>query len=213
MRHAGRHDGEEFGFREPGEERLDGQRGFRLPHEDAGCHVERFRAAHPHDLLHPNGHGFHDELHHAKVIQDGEKGGDEDDDRQHLEGENHAERAALGAERAEQKLAAHLGVVQHGVHAIADPLEDQAEVRLQHQHREGKLQTHAPQNQAELDFFLMSGEQPRDSQDDGESQETREPPHYPTTSRMSSRSSGFCEETWNASSTISAASSTRSSLV
>src|ERR1035441_314782 len=68
-------------------------------------------------------------------------------------------------------------------------------------------------NQAELNLLLVGGEQPRDSQDYGEAQETREPPHSPTTSRMSSRSSGFCEETWNAPSTQPAASSTRSSLV
>ena len=82
-------------------------------------------------------------------------------------------RAALRAQRSEQKLAAHFGKLQHGVHAIADALKDQAEVRLQHQHREGELQAHAPSNKAEFDFLLVCREQPRDSQDYNEPQESR----------------------------------------
>ena len=48
-----------------GDERLDGQRRFRLPHEDAGGNVERFGSANAHDLLHRYGHRAHDVLHDA----------------------------------------------------------------------------------------------------------------------------------------------------
>ena len=43
------------------------------------------------------------------------------------------------------KLAARLGVIQHGVHAVADALEDLAEIGLQHQQRESELQAQAPE--------------------------------------------------------------------
>ena len=47
----------------PGDERPDGQRRFRLPHEDAGRDVQRFRAARAHDLLHHDREGLHHPLH------------------------------------------------------------------------------------------------------------------------------------------------------
>ena len=75
----------------PREERPDGERRFGLAHEDAGRHVERFGAARAHHLLHHDGHAAHHPLHDAQVVENGEKRGDEDDDGQHLEGEDHAE--------------------------------------------------------------------------------------------------------------------------
>ena len=47
---------------------------------------------------------LHDPLHHAQVIQDGEERRDEDDDRQHLEGEDHAKGARLDAQGAEDEI-------------------------------------------------------------------------------------------------------------
>ena len=89
------------------------KRGLRLSHEDAGGDVQRFRAAHAHHLLHPDRHALHDPLHDAEVIKDGEERGDEDDDRQHLEGENHAERSAALAQRvAEDERRAGFGVAR-----------------------------------------------------------------------------------------------------
>ena len=45
------------------------------------------------------------------------------------------------------KLAAGLGVLEHGVHADADGLKHLAEIRLQHQEGEGELQAQAPGQQ------------------------------------------------------------------
>jgi len=55
------------------DERADGQRRFGLPHENAGRHVQRFRPAGPHHLLHHDRHAAHDPLHDAQVIKDRQK--------------------------------------------------------------------------------------------------------------------------------------------
>ena len=70
------------------QKRADGERSFRLAHEDAGGDVERFRAAGAHDVRHDPGDGANDELHDADVIEKREKRGDEDDRGQHLERKN-----------------------------------------------------------------------------------------------------------------------------
>ena len=88
VRHAADHDGEQFGLRQPGEKRPDGQRRFRLPHEDAGRDIQRFRAACAHDLLHPDRNAFTIHCMIAEIVEDREERRDEDDDRQNLEGEN-----------------------------------------------------------------------------------------------------------------------------
>src|ERR1019366_4647383 len=213
VRHAAGHDGKQFGLGHAREKGLDGERSFRLAHEDAGRHVQRLRAADTHHFLHGDGHDFDHALHEAQVVQNREERGDEDDDGQHLEGEHETDRGIIGAQLPEYERAAGFGVAEHRGHTLADDAQNLTRRRLQYDDREGELQADAPQNQAELDIFLVRREQPRDSQDYGQAQETREPAHYPTTSKMSSRSPGFCEEMWKASSTISAASSTRSSLV
>ena len=117
-----------------------------------------FGAARAHDLLHAHGHALDDHLHHAEVIEDGEEGGDEDDDGQHLKGEDHAEGAGLRAQRAEDELAACFGVFEQRVDGDAGGLEDLAEVGLQHQEGEGELQAQAPEEQARLISFRWSEE-------------------------------------------------------
>ena len=117
---------------------------------------------------------LHDPLHDAEVVEDGEKRGDEDDDGQHLEGEDHAERSGLRCPAwPKTKLAARFGIAQHGVDARADGLKDLAEIGLQHQQREGELQAQAPGDDAQLDGALVGGEQPGDRQDGDQAQEAR----------------------------------------
>ena len=136
---------------------------------------------------------LHHPLHDSEVVENREEGGDEDDDGQNLKREHHAElRGGIGAQRvSEHEPAARRGVAQHGGHARADHLENPAETGLQHQHREGELQAETPGQDAQLDGALVRGHQPGERHDDGEAQHPGETPHQPTTSRMSSRSSGF----------------------
>ena len=78
-------------LRQSGQERPDGQRRFRLAHEDAGGDAGRFGAAGAHDPLHHHSHAANEHLHHAELVQHGKQRRDEDDDRQYLEREHHAE--------------------------------------------------------------------------------------------------------------------------
>ena len=101
-----------------GQERTNGQRRFGLPHEDAGGDVHGFRAAGAHHPLHHHGHGAHQHLHDAQVVQDAEQRRDEDDDGQHLKREDGAEHVAGRAQLvAEDELAAFGGVIQQMVHS------------------------------------------------------------------------------------------------
>ena len=111
MRHAAGHDRHQLTARRAREERPDGERGFRLAHEDAGGYVHAFSAGDAHGLEHDPRHGANDDLHEADVIENREEGGDENNGGQHLEGEDGAgggrddltERAGVGkAELAEQ---------------------------------------------------------------------------------------------------------------
>src|SRR5204863_6636110 len=102
---------------------------------------------------------------------------DEEPDGQHLKREDHAVRAALHSQRPEEKAATLLGVLEHRVDPVADPLKDLAEIRLEHQQRERNLQSHSPRDEPELDRAAICGEQERDPQDYRETEEPRESRH------------------------------------
>ena len=87
--------------------RPDRQRRLGLPHENAGGDVQRLGAARAHHPVHQHGKEPHDDLHHAEVIEDREKRGDEDDRRQHLEREDDAYSGALRPKRAVHDAAPH----------------------------------------------------------------------------------------------------------
>ena len=73
VRHAAGHDGHQFRFGHFWQERPDGQWSFRLPHENAGRHVQRLSPARAHDPLHQPSRRANDNLHHAKVIKQSEQ--------------------------------------------------------------------------------------------------------------------------------------------
>ena len=136
MRHAGGHDDHQLRLRHLGQEGTDGQRRFGLSHEDAGGDVHRLDAAGAHEAHHDLRQLADDELHHAVVIKDGEERRDEDDDRQHLEGEDEAVFRDLAAQLAKDKLRADKRIAQqpfdrvpgHGHHSLA-PTDTQHQQR------------------------------------------------------------------------------------
>ena len=73
VRHAAGHHGEQLAFRHRRQKRADGEWRFGLAHEDAGGDVHGFRAAGAEDPLHHDGHGPHQNLHHAQVVEDAEQ--------------------------------------------------------------------------------------------------------------------------------------------
>src|SRR5205814_2031416 len=138
--------------------------------ENTGRDVERFGAARAHRLLHPDRHPANDELHHAEIVKNREERGDEDDDRQDLKREYHAEGPALDSQRSEQELAADLGITEHGIYTHADLLKQLAEICPQHQDRERELQTESPQQDSQPYGVAMAGEKIRYGENDDQSQ-------------------------------------------
>ncbi len=188
VRHAADHDGEQLGFRHAGDEGPDGERRFGLAHEDAGGDVKRLRTTGAEHFLHGDGHGAHQHLHHAQIVHDGEERGDEDDDGQNLKGEKDAGARAKAlqefgegpgavAKRTEDKLTASDGVTEHGIDALPNALEDQAEIRFENDDREGQLQAQAPEQDARLDGTFVRGKQPGDREDSNDPEKAGESAH------------------------------------
>ena len=158
VRHAGGHDGHEFGAGGVAEERADGERGFGLAHEDAGGDVRRFGAACAHRPLHDPGDDLDDLLHDAEVIEHREKRGDEDDGGQDGEGEG-GERVAGGAETAEDHGGAVDGVGEEAGDGVGTDFEDFLAVApLDDEDGEEELEAETPGDGAPLDGFAIGGE-------------------------------------------------------
>jgi hypothetical protein len=140
MGHAAHHHGEQFRFCQGGEKRPNGDRRFRLSHDNAGRYASGLGAAGAHELLHEHRHAFHEDLHHAEVVQNRKQRADEDNDGQHLKREYHAElrrwKPQFVAEDEARTLAR---VTEQLVHKQADAVEDSAETGLQHNEREREL--------------------------------------------------------------------------
>ncbi len=101
VRHAARHHREELGRRHRRDVGRDQDRRLRLADEDVRRHAERLGAGDLHRLLHPPRHALHDHLDDPEVVEDREERADEDDDREHLEGEDEApDRACPSSRRA-----------------------------------------------------------------------------------------------------------------
>ena len=129
-----------------------------------------------HDREHP-----HDQLHHAVVVEDREQRRDEDDRRQHLEGEDDAVARAFRAERAVHRAAPDAAVAQRAEHErgadagkaeqlvdagakrLEDPLPDR---RLEHDQREHDLQPRPQRDGRPVDRAAVVRERDRDRQDD-----------------------------------------------
>jgi hypothetical protein len=94
----------------------DRERRLGLPHEDAGGHVQRLGAAALHHAVHHDGEQPDHHLHQAVVIEDGEERRDEDDRRQHLEGEDHPVARPFRPERADHRPAPDAAVAERPEH-------------------------------------------------------------------------------------------------
>src|SRR5690242_16984531 len=153
-------------------------------------------------------------LHDAEVVQNRKERCNEDDNRQHLEGEYRAELIVGSAELiAEHEPAAFDGVAEHVVHPVAQRLEPFRHRRFQDDKGEAELETQPPIDDAGADRAAIGREQERHGDDDDQPEQPGEPLHsnrlyQPTTSRINARSSGMLEEIRKAPSTICAASST-----
>ena len=114
VRHAAGHDGEQFRF---GHARRNGRMvsGASVwPMKMLAATLIDSAPLVPINLLHHDGHALARQLHDAEVIQNREERRDEDDDGQHLKGEDDAELPGLDAELvAEDELAAGVRIIQH----------------------------------------------------------------------------------------------------
>ncbi len=89
--HAAHHHGQQFRLGHAGDVGAHHQRRLGLADEHVRRHRQRFRAADAHHLEHDPGHALHDLLHEAQVVEHAHQRGEEDDGRQHLEGEDEAQ--------------------------------------------------------------------------------------------------------------------------
>ena len=189
-------------------------------------------AAGAHHPLHPLGHGFHEDLHHAEVVEDREQRGDEDDDGQNLEGEDYAERPALGPQWTEHELAARFGILQQRIDSGAGGFKHETEIGFENQEGEGELEAEPPEDDPRLNRAAVLGESESGCEDKNDPQQPRESSHRTLMIQQVSRAviaarylraDDFQDELalfgpaarrcGNASSTCCAASSTCSSLV
>ena len=156
------HDGHEFRLGRSREERTNAQRGLRLAHEDAGSDVQRFGAADLHGQLHQPRHALDHKLHDAQVIQHSKKRRDEDDDRQHLEGDDEPIRRVLLAQFAEDKSRAHESIREHAVDNVAGRRHGSLSAReAQYQQGENPLQAQSPGSRLPANRLTVGRKQPR----------------------------------------------------
>ena len=119
-----------------------------LPDEDVSSRNDRFSGGRLHcDLQQPR-QPRDDVLHHTDVVEAGDDGAEEDDDGQHLEGEQ-----VLLVRRAEHELRALVGVAHERAHLVAQEAEDrQTAASAQYENSHQELQAEPPQHRAEIDL-------------------------------------------------------------
>ena len=186
--HAAGHDGHEFGAGGAFEEGADGEGSLGLAHKDGGGDVHGLRARDAHGFEHDPGEAADDDLHEADVVHDGEKGGDEDDCGEDLEGEDGAgigvsvvgEDVAKGscageAELAEEDLGAGEGGGEHVLDDVAGPAHGvAAEVEAENEEGEEDLESESPGDGAPADGLAVGGAEVGSGEDGGDSQQTGE---------------------------------------
>ncbi len=98
---------------------------------------------------------------------------EEDDGRQHLHREDHAELAAV-EQAAEDEARAHVDVIEQAHEARGDGVEDVAAQRhLEHDGREGDLQGDAGGDQLPVDHALVVGEAERDADEHRQTEQAK----------------------------------------
>ena len=176
--HARGHHRHQLGLRHPAEIGANRQRRLGLAHENAGGDVQRLGAARAHHAVHHHREQPDHHLHQAEVVQDREQGGDEDDRRQDLKGEDDAVLGPGFAERTGHHLRPHGPVAQRAEHhrradgrvveqlpdPVPQPLERAlAKVGLEHHQGEQHLQAEPPRHDASLDGATIRRERVGDA--------------------------------------------------
>ncbi len=99
------------------------------------------------------------------VIENREKGADENDGGQHLKGENESDARTLLAQSAENKFRTHESIAEHAVGGVTGCLEHSpAKVDAQHEDREHKLQAQSPRHGLHANGAPVGGKHVRQSQ-------------------------------------------------
>ena len=176
MRHAADHHGDQLGLGHLGDVGAHGQRRLGLADEDAGADAGGFGTGHAHHLGDRCSHDPHDGLHHAQVVHHAHQRREEDDGRQHLEGEDEA---VLGDvhQAAENEVGTFIDEAQNLDEALAQPVEHVATTRnQQHQRRKSDLQSDTGSNQLPVNGFLVIGKQPGDAQKHRQAEQTEADP-------------------------------------
>ncbi len=185
-REAAGHDRHQLGHRHAADERLDQQRRLGLAEEDVARGRERFRAGRAHGAHHHPGHALHHPLHHAEVVQQRHERREEDDRRQHVEGEERARLRRVARQRLDRRVrsrgpGADRHVVPHQVaeqearalhrvaeqrdHDVVDAGEERAaRRRTQDEQREDELQARPPEHDAPRHRAPVHAQQPPDEQ-------------------------------------------------
>ncbi len=151
---------------------------FGLAHYDRGRHVERLRTAGPHRLLHHSGDHANQKLHDAEVVQNGEKSGDEDDGRQHLEGEDKTETGVLRPGFSKDKARAREGAGEQTLGAFSGLCDRQlSPPHLGHQDGKKHLQRDSRGHHAPANGFAVGGKKPGSRQHQDQSKHSSESSH------------------------------------
>ena len=153
--------------------------------EDVGRNRERLGPADPHRPGEDPGEQPDEEGHDPHVIEGAEKGGEEDDRRQGLEGQGVAERGLAGlihrprrqGHPAEDELRAGRGAVEDGHDGLVDPEEDRRAGRKdEDEQADEELESDAPEEGPRIDDFPVRGKKPGDAGQDEDAQEADEVP-------------------------------------
>ncbi len=161
------HHSEELGIGHLGEVGFDHQRRFHHADEDVGGRGEALGAAGAQQFLQATTQQGDHPRHDANVVEDGDHRGEEDDDRQHVEGKDEAQ-LELG-QIAEQEGDPLLTITDHAAYALADPVQHLLTGR-QPEHQTGKhdLQAEGKANCSQRDTTTII------RADDGKRQDTQD---------------------------------------
>ena len=130
--------------------------------------------------LEPPAHQVDDELQDAEVVEHRGKGGEEDDDRQHLEGEDRA-RVRVRQHGAEEKLYALVGGVYDRLDAAREDLQGlPPEFPVEDDKGEGDLDDQGADHRAQAYGPAVCREQERNREEDHHAADTPQDLHAPT---------------------------------
>ena len=180
--HAADHDRHELGLGHRADVGLDQQRRLGLADEDVGRGGERLGARGAHELGHEPGDALDHLLQDAEVVEHRGQRGDEDDRRQHLEGEVEAQAvgARVGRQAAKDELGALGGEAEQADNGAAQPGDEHLgpaqrrepgaqRVGVEDEDGEDHLDEDAHAHQAPADAPAVVGEQDGDAKDQEQS--------------------------------------------